>query len=160
MANEWRPVIAALANPDGRSVYAEVVLGLQGAAGLSPKKRDRAVATLRAAGLIRVSGDGSLELATAPLAAMLADAAEPRRKGIDRFIVDGGIETYPARSADRRELLEWVSGEVMGTDEVLTEPELGERLVHFHEDVATLRRYLVDEGLLVRTPSGTSYSRG
>ncbi len=42
MANEWRPVIAALANPDARSVYAEVVLGLPDAAGLSPKKRERA----------------------------------------------------------------------------------------------------------------------
>lgn len=159
MANEWRPVIAALANPDARSVYAEVVLGLPDAAGLSPKKRERAVTALRAAGLIRVGGDGMLELATAPLAALLADAAEPRREGIDRFIVDGRIDTYPARPVHRRELLEWVAGEVMGPDEVLMEPELGERLEPFHEDVATLRRYLVDEGLLVRTPSGTNYSR-
>ena len=159
MANEWRAVIAALANPDARQVYAEVVLGLPDAAGLSPKKRERAVAALRSAGLIRTAQDGALELATAPLTAMLADAAEPRREGIERFTVDGRIETYPAKPTDRRELLEWVAGEALGPDEVLTEAELGERLERFREDVATLRRYLVDEGLLLRTPSGTSYSR-
>lgn len=159
MANEWRAVIAALANPDARGVYAEIVLGLPDAAGLSPKKRERAVATLRSAGLIRIAQDGSLELATAPLTAMLAEAAEPRREGIERFIVDGRIDAYPAKPADRRDLLEWVASEALGREEVLTEAELGERLGRFREDVATLRRYLVDEGLLLRTPSGTSYSR-
>lgn len=43
--------------------------------------------------------------------------------------------------------------------DVLTEAELNERLVPFDEDVAALRRYLVDEGLLMRTRSGSSYSR-
>lgn len=43
--------------------------------------------------------------------------------------------------------------------EVLTEAELNERPVPFDEDVAALRRYLVDEGLLMRTRSGSSYSR-
>jgi hypothetical protein len=159
MANEWRAVIAALANPDARGVYAEIVLGLPDAAGLSPKKRERAVATLRSAGLIRTAQDGSLELATAPLTAMLAEAGEPRREGIERFIVDGRIDAYPAKPTDRRDLLGWVASEALGREEVLSEAELGERLGRFREDVATLRRYLVDEGLLLRTPSGTSYSR-
>ncbi len=158
MANEWRAVIAALANPDARSVYAEVVLGLPDAAGLPAKKRERAVATLRSAGLIRDAG-GEFELVTEPLAAMLAEAAEPRREGIHRFIVDGRIDAYPARPADRRELLEWVADQAMSAEEVLTEAELGERLGRLRDDVATLRRYLVDGGLLLRTPSGTSYSR-
>jgi hypothetical protein len=41
----------------------------------------------------------------------------------------------------------------------LTEAEVNDRLEAFHPDVATLRRYLVDEGLLQRTPSGTKYAR-
>lgn len=159
MANEWRAVIAALANPEAQQVYAEVVLGLPDAAGLSPKKRERAVATLRSAGLIRVAPDGTPEATTARLTAMLAEAAEPRREGIDRFVANGRIQTYPARPADRNTLLKWVAATAMQPGEILTEQELGERLEPFHPDVATLRRYLIDEGLLLRTPSGSSYSR-
>ena len=81
------------------------------------------------------------------------------REGIDRFIVNGRIDTYPAKPADRRALLEWVAANAMQPSEVLTEPELNDRLVAFRDDAATLRRYLVDEGLLQRTPSESSYSR-
>ena len=41
---------------------------------------------------------------------------------------------------------------------LLTEKELGERLGEFADDVAVLRRYLVDFGLLIRTRSGSTYS--
>ena len=52
MTNEWRSVLAALANTDARSIYAEVVLGLPQTAAISLKKRERAVTTLRNAGLL------------------------------------------------------------------------------------------------------------
>ncbi|MBB5633791.1 hypothetical protein BKA04_002014 [Cryobacterium mesophilum] len=159
MANEWRAVLAALANSDARSTYAEVVLGIPDAAGLSPKKRDRAIATLRDAGLIRVADDGALELVTDAIPTMLAHSAVPKREGVHRFVRDGRIEQYPVRPADRRELLAWVVEQAFAPGEELTEAEVGDRLEPFHPDVATLRRFLVDEGMLQRTPSGGSYSR-
>lgn len=76
---------------------------------------------------------------------------------LSRWIVDGRIAVYPRRAADRRALLEHVVAEAIGGDEGLGEPELNERLRAFTDDPATLRRYLVDHRLLVRTPDGGVY---
>lgn len=158
MTNEWRAVLAALANADVRSVYAEVVLGLPDAAGLSPKKRERATSALRDAGLVKVDSDGSLELVADAIPTVLADSAEPRREGVHRFVRDGRIEQFPVRPADRLELLRWVTDQAFESGQDLTEAEVNARLEPFHPDVATLRRYLVDESLLRRTPSGDTYT--
>lgn len=159
MSNDWRAIIAALASADTRSVFAELVLGQPDSSDISAKKRARAVTMLLSSGLARRIDDGALELVAETFTTLLTTAAEPRREGVDRFIKDGRIDTYPASPAERRAVLEWVANEALAEDEVLTEPELGERLARFRDDVATLRRYLVDEGFLLRTPSGTSYSR-
>lgn len=159
MTNEWRAILAAFANADARGVYAEVVLGLPDAAGLTPKKHARAVTTLCNAGLIRTDVDGSLELVADAASALLAESAEPRREGVHRFVRDGRIEQFPVRPADRHKVLGWVAEQAIEPSETLTEAELNDRLEPFHSDVATLRRYLVDDGLLLRTTSGSSYSR-
>ncbi|MBX3092998.1 MAG: DUF2087 domain-containing protein [Cryobacterium sp.] len=159
MSNDWRAIIAALANADTRSVFAEIVLNQPNSTSLSAKKRDRAIATLLSTGLARRAEGDVLELVAETFTTLLATAAEPRREGVDRFIEDGRVVTYPASPAERRAVLEWVANEALTADEVLTEPEVGERLARFRDDVATLRRYLVDEGFLLRTPTGTSYSR-
>ncbi|MEO7147486.1 MAG: DUF2087 domain-containing protein [Terrimesophilobacter sp.] len=159
MTKEWRTVLAALANADARSVYAEVVLGLPGAAGLPTKKRDRAVTTLCNAGLIRVGAGGSLVVVSDAASDLLERTAEPKHEGVHRFVRNGRIEQYPVRPVDRCELLSWVVEQSIQSDEVLSEADVNDRLEPFHPDVATLRRYLVDDGLLMRTPSGSSYSR-
>jgi hypothetical protein len=41
----------------------------------------------------------------------------------------------------------------------MSEQETNERLAAFTDDVAALRRFLVDGGLLERTPSGSEYAR-
>jgi hypothetical protein len=74
-----------------------------------------------------------------------------------RWMVDGRIAVYPRRTADRRALLEHVVAEAVGRDEGLSEPELNDRLRAFTDDPATLRRYLVDHSLLVRSPDGSVY---
>ena len=73
---------------------------------------------------------------------------------VDRFLVDGRIATYPRRTAVRRALLEHVVAGTLTGEEGLDEPALNERLRAYTDDPATLRRYLVDHGLLVRTPDG------
>ena len=71
----------------------------------------------------------------------------------------GRIERYPANMAQRRELLAWIASEAIQAGEKLTEKQVNERLLSYTDDVVTLRRYLIDFGLLRRTPSGSSYSR-
>ena len=48
---------------------------------------------------------------------------------------------------------------VVCVGETLDERELTERLGRFADDPVTLRRYLVDAGLLARTPTGSAYTR-
>lgn len=92
------------------------------------------------------------------------DAPRPRaaRDDVARFLdASGRIDRYPAAAGDRRALLCWVVGRAIGADEVLAETEVNERLAPYApgEDVAALRRYLVDHELLERTRSGTQYAR-
>ena len=147
MSNAWRRVVAALANEQQRSAYARAVLGL-------PAENAKAVAALRAAGLLDDS-----DAPTEVFARLLAEHPAETKQGVDRWIVDGRIDHYPARPAQRLELLEWVAERALGAEEVLDEKALGERLAVFTPDVATLRRYLVDAGLLGRSNDGSSYSR-
>lgn len=86
---------------------------------------------------------------------MTSEAASARR--LDRWLVDGRIAVYPRRAAARRALLEHVVAEAIGRDEGLGEPQVNQRLRAFTDDTATLRRYLVDHGLLVRSRDGSVY---
>ncbi len=157
MSNQWRRVAAALANPDARRVYAGLVASET--ADPAAAKRDKAIRTLAASGLIELDASGTPRTNPTVFADLLAEAAEPRKEGVDRFVVDGRIAQYPARPTERLEVLRWAAGTALTPDEVLTESEVNERLAELTDDFAALRRYLVDAGLLERTPSGTSYAR-
>jgi hypothetical protein len=156
MAEEWRRVVAALGNVDVRRSYAEVVLGIESA---SSKRGDRARTTLAAAGLIRQDPDGVWRPVDETLPALLATPSRPIAEGVDRFLRDGRIERFPAAAAERLTLLGWAAERTLAPGESLSERELNERLERITADVALLRRYLVDEHLLSRTPDGSSYRR-
>lgn len=147
MSNAWRQVVAALANEQHRAEYARAVLGL-------PLENARAAAALRKAGLL----DGA-DAVTGVFATLLTEHPAETKQGVDRWIREGRIDHYPARPAQRLELLEWVAARALASGEELDEKALGERLGAFTTDVATLRRYLVDAGLVTRSPDGSRYRR-
>lgn len=160
---DWRPLIAALANADARRVFAEVELERpldEVGADLSPSRRQRALDALTRAGLITIEG-GAAAVAAERFARALRDApSRPRRTGVDRFLdAEGRIDRYPSSAADRSELFRHVAETALAPGEAVDEAELGERLERFGDDTAALRRHLVDSGLVVRTASGSSYSR-
>jgi hypothetical protein len=77
-----------------------------------------------------------------------------RREQIDdpelwRYFREGRLEAFPAARPMRRRALAHVAGTFERGREY-TEPEVNAVLLPIHNDVATLRRYLVDEGLLAR----------
>ena len=154
-----RPVFAALHNPAMRHAYAEVVLGMRPGDGLRPSERRRVLSGLESAGLI--AGDGDAWTATDVFGALLAAAArEPRAKDITRFLTtDGRIDRYPSRAGERAELLTLIATRAVAPGEDLSEAALNERLARFADDIPTLRRYLIDHGLLDRTADGSSYRR-
>lgn len=158
MAEEWRAVVAALANPDMRLTWVRLVAGASetdATAGLSPARMRKVLAGLRGAGLI---DEASVPRASVFTEVLAASPVPPRPSGPERYLRDGRIDRYPAAQGERAELLALVASRAFRSGEVLTEAEVNERLATFHDDVAVLRRYLVDFGLLVRTRSGSSYS--
>jgi hypothetical protein len=156
MAEDWRRIIATLADPVRRRVYASLVLDID--VELSAKKRDQAVASLLAAGLLTATPDGPVVDESA-FTRLLAGSPVVARTGVDRFIREGRIEGYPSPPADCEELLRWARDRVLPDDLALDEPALNERLASITHDVASLRRYLVDAGLLVRDAAGREYRR-
>ncbi|MGF9646365.1 DUF2087 domain-containing protein [Pseudarthrobacter oxydans] len=159
----WRRVVAALANGDARTAYAQIVLGaeLPGVlAGAQDQRRSRALDSLLEAGLIERNAADELVAPESIFRDLLAQ--QPRRQprsGVDRFMRLGRIERYPANKSERRELLAWIISEAIEPGEHLTEKQVNERLLNYTDDVVMLRRYMVDFGLLERTASGSSYSR-
>lgn len=155
MSERWRGIVAALLNPDLRAALAEVM----GDGRLTPPRRERAIERLEQIGLVRRTAEG-VEFDERMLRAAL-DANPPTTPaGPARYLDgDGRIDRYPVRADDRRELLAWVCERALAEEEILTEPQLNVRLSTFADDVALLRRHLVDAGLLERTRSGSSYAR-
>ena len=65
------------------------------------------------------------------------------------FFVDGRLSTIPAHRAKRLIVLDHIC-RVFTVGERYVEAEVNASLRPFHDDVAALRRYLVDEGFLTR----------
>jgi hypothetical protein len=159
----WRRVVAALANTDARTAYAQIVLGAKlpdVLADLNDHRRNRAIAALLESGLVERNAASDLEAPEAIFRDLLRQ--QPRRQpqtGLARFMRLGRIERYPANMTERRELLAWIVSEAIEPGEHLTEKQVNERLLSYSDDVVMLRRYMIDFGLLERTASGSSYSR-
>ncbi|WOF23759.1 DUF2087 domain-containing protein [Microbacterium betulae] len=156
----WRPVAAALANDDARRVWAGLVMGRtieEAAASLSPSRRARVVGQLVAAGLVREGDDHAADGDV--FRRLLAKAAPPPRPtGAERFLTSSGrVDRYPSALAEREELLRLVAARAMSPGETVAEPAPNERLRVLADDVALLRRHLVDHGILERARDGSSY---
>ena len=83
-----------------------------------------------------------------------------RAAGVDRWLrADGRIDHWPKSADDRLELLTWIAERLMGSEEVLAEKPFTQRLFAFTTDPNTLRRALVDAGLIDRNANGTDYRR-
>ncbi|MDQ1059046.1 hypothetical protein QFZ23_002947 [Arthrobacter globiformis] len=158
----WRRVMGALANRDARTAYAQIVLGAKQdlSSTLAGQRRDRAIAALLDAGLVERTAGNELEASESIFRDLLTQ--QPKRQpqtGVARFMRLGRIDRYPANQAERKELLAWIAAETFEPGEELTERKVNERLLSYTDDVVLLRRYMIDFGVLERTPSGSSYFR-
>lgn len=160
--NAWRGVIAALANPESRRVLGLLLTehdAKEYFASLPLKRRERVVRVLSDAGLLDGSGDG-LSLRVERFAELLASAPAERPTGIERFVIKGRLVQYPAGADDRASVLQYMVDRAMpDLAEIVDEHTLTERLAMLTDDPVSVRRYLVDAGLLDREPDGSSYCR-
>ncbi|MBM6622522.1 DUF2087 domain-containing protein [Micrococcaceae bacterium RIT802] len=124
-------------------------------AGLGASKRRKVNEALIRSGLL--DAETGRVLPEIFRAILEANPAE-RRQGIERFVDGKRIRQYPANLEERGALLSWVARGAFEPNEVLTEHEVNNRLLPYSEDIAVLRRYLVDYQLLERRTDGSEYA--
>jgi hypothetical protein len=84
------------------------------------------------------------------------DENEPRRrlteseKVLRAFVRDGRLVSIPAKPRKRELLLPYILERCFPEDRAYEEKEVNQRLALLYPDVAALRRYLVDGGLMTR----------
>ena len=76
-----------------------------------------------------------------------------------RYVRDGRISVIPAKRAARLLLLDQIA-QAFEPGRRYQELIVNEILKAFYDDHAALRRYLIDEDLLSRTPDGTYWRSG
>jgi regulation of enolase protein 1 (concanavalin A-like superfamily) len=160
MATEFRGIAAALGNDNARRAFARLSLGgteHDVIEDLGPARAAKALDALRRAGLIEADAATVRQQVFRELLA--ASASEPRAAGIERFVVGGRIDHYPARRDERDAVLRWALQRTIPLELALGESDVNDRLARVADDVALLRRYLVDERMLLRTTSGSEYRR-
>ena len=69
---------------------------------------------------------------------------------IDQFFnPDGSLKSIPARSAKKIEVLRKIAMSIK-PEKIYPEKELNEELAKFHNDTASLRRYMIEFGIMER----------
>ena len=153
-----------LGDEDRLRVVAAIALGARTiddvakTGGLAPGEVRRALPRLIAAGVVEDRNGLHVDLAPFREAARdrppkrreLPGATPEQARVLWNFVEDGRLKALPVRASQRRVVLEYLGARFdEGTD--YAEAEVNDLLGQFHEDYASLRRSLVDEGLLTRT---------
>jgi hypothetical protein len=126
-------------------------------AGIPARKAIEALTRLEASGLVSRDPQGRWAFELDPLRE-IARSARPARDGpagsptetvLRGFITDGRLVQIPAARSKRVVVLDHLAGG-FEPGRKYGEREVNEMLRRWHDDVAALRRYLVDEGFLSR----------
>ena len=72
-------------------------------------------------------------------------------KVLRAFLVDGRLASIPSQEKKRDVILRFLLDRCFGEDRAYPEKEVNQRLALYHPDVASLRRYLIDTGLMTRS---------
>lgn len=168
MAHTSVKLVRLLAEPRRRAVVAALVLAdaaqdsaaISSATGLSGREVAEALERLVAGELVSADNDWYSLEQDAFIEAAKADADAPRTsehgdqpddvaRVLDTVFRDGRLVQWPSKRSKRLIVLDHLSQQFeIGVH--YTEDEVNERLAAFTEDVATPRRYLVDEWFLDR----------
>jgi hypothetical protein len=124
---------------------------------LEPQEVRRALPRLISAGVVEDQDGLRVDVAAFREAARdrpprqrdLPDATPEQAQVLRNFVEEGRLRAVPVRAAQRRVVLEYLA-ERFDDGVEYPEAEVNELLSRFHADYASLRRFLVDEGLLTR----------
>lgn len=158
-------LVRLLADDARRRAVAALLLGavdtagVTAATGLGTREVVTAVGRLVDAGLVEQGSDGTLVVlaeaftlaarAAAPTPPEDTGASSESAKVLRAFVRDGRLTAIPAQHTKRLVVLDLLAQE-FEPGRRYREPEVNRLLARWHDDVAALRRYLVDDGFLDR----------
>ena len=97
---------------------------------------------------------GALERAEERAATLPGPDGEPLpafdARVLRAFVIDGRLAAIPAQEKKKLVVLRYLRDQCFAEDRPYPEPEVNARLALFHPDVASLRRHLVERGLMTR----------
>jgi hypothetical protein len=125
---------------------------------LEPQNVRRALPRLISAGVVEEHNGLRIDVAALREAARerpprrreLPDATPEQARVLRNFVEEGRLRALPVRATQRRVVLEYLAHRFEEGVEY-PEPAVNELLGRFHDDYASLRRHLVDEGLVTRS---------
>jgi hypothetical protein len=159
-----------LGDEDRLRVVAAIALGARTiddvarAANLAPQDVRRALPRLFAAGVVEDRDGLRVDLGPLresardrpPRRRELPDATPEQARVLRNFVENGRLKALPVRASQRRLVLEYLATRFdKGID--YAEAHVNDLLVQYHDDYASLRRWLIDERLLTR--AGGIYRR-
>lgn len=174
MTSESASLLGQLADQDRLRVFAAVVLDqrtleqVAAATRLSTRVIARGLVRLQAAGLVDETEDGwtaridTLQEVARSAAEQPADEHEVADREtavvLRAFVRKGRLTSIPTARKKRLVILDYIA-RVFEPGVRYSEKEVNASLRAFHDDVAALRRYLVDEGFLSREGGVGDYWR-
>jgi hypothetical protein len=125
---------------------------------LEPQEVRRALPRLISAGVVEEQDGLRVDMAAFREAARerpprrreLPGATPEQARVLRNFVEEGRLRALPVRAGQRRVVLEYLAERFQEGVEY-PEPDVNELLGRFHDDYASLRRHLVDDGLLTRS---------
>ncbi|MEY9872441.1 hypothetical protein ABH931_001917 [Streptacidiphilus sp. MAP12-33] len=148
------PLASALSDPDRLRVFARVVLAGEG--GLDAAELGSERARLERAGLVTVR-EGRAQARTEAFADALRSPARPEGSEVAQLFKDGRLTEMPVKPARRLALLAHLTERAFERGVAYSEPEVNIALKQYWDDYAALRRYLIQNGFLVRSADGAAY---
>lgn len=150
-------VLRLLSDERRLKVFAAVVLGasnvstISEATGIDPTRSERALGRLRVGGLVErtPSAGYSAVLSAFRLPPVPSGAPDGDDSILARFVRAGRLVSWPRPRRARLIVLEYLA-DCFTMGQTYTEAQVNEQLRTFHHDFAAARRYLVDEGFLIR----------
>lgn len=114
---------------------------------------------------VELSAESSADAATDAATDTDSDEARYEARVLRAFIKESRLISIPARHKKRQVILRYLRDQCFTEDRPYPEAEVNQRLALWHRDVAALRRYMVEAGLLTRAvgiyrvPSGPKAER-
>lgn len=154
-------LVSSLADTERLSLYARLVCA--GAEGLPVEnlqggKAGKRPARLLRDGLVRRQGDRVVAVMDVFTAAMREHKAETVvTDPVETHFQHGRLVTMPAKRPVRLSVLERIAERLFAPGVEYTEKQVNAAALTCFDDPSTLRRYLVEEGLLEREADGSRY---